>query len=371
MEHETKVIRGQTWRARLYREEDKASLLRLSAFHYGEKEQAKEEYVDWLYGGSPAGRPFVTVAEELKSGEIVGFLWHVPFQANLGGTSGLCHLGCNGLVHRDYRRQGVYVALHDLVFRDVKDSLFIYGFPKPVAVYPLKKVGIFPVSRIPLLVRPLDIALLTETRFPNPVLRLVVDIGWRAAGATVWRPRGSLPGRWGIQLSTETCFDESFDHFWARVAGKYDIIVRRDRAFLTWRFCSISFRSYSILAARAGGELVGYAVLCCHEIEGVRTGLIMDLLVEPSERGEQAGLLLVEEATHWFQEAKMALAGCLMLPHTQEYEILRREGYVDCPERFAPQAFRLTTTSLSPRVTNQFLARADRWFMTMANHDAV
>jgi GNAT superfamily N-acetyltransferase len=156
-----------------------------------------------------------------------------------------------------------------------------------------------------------------------------------------------------------------------RVADKYDIIVKRDRTFLTWRFCNLSFRSYYILTARASGELVGYAVLRCTEIEEVRTGLIMDLLVEPSERGEEAGLLLVEKATRWFREAGMALAGSLMLRHTQEYEILHRAGYVDCPERFAPQAFRLTTTSLSPRVPNEFLAQADRWFVTMANHDAV
>lgn len=371
MGNETKIISEKSWQARWYRDEDKPSLLRLSAFHYGNKEVAKEAYFDWLYGGSPAGRPLVTVAEARQSNEIIGFLWHVPFHVSLRGTSGLCHLGCNGLVHPEYRRQGIYVAFHDLVFRDVEDSLFIYGFPKPIAVYPLRKVGIFPVSSIPLLVRPLDMGLLVQKRLSNPASRWIVNIGWWVAGSTIWRPRRSLSQKGGLCVSSESGFDESFDHFWERVADKYDIIIRRDRTFLTWRFCNLSFRSYRILAARAGGELVGYAVLRCTEIEGVRIGLIMDLLVEPSPRGESAGLLLVEEATRRFQEARMALAGCLMLRHTQEYGILRRADYLECPEPFAPQAFRLTTISLSPHVSNEFLAQTERWFMTMANHDAV
>jgi hypothetical protein len=168
-----------------------------------------------------------------------------------------------------------------------------------------------------------------------------------------------------------TCFDERFDQFWERVSDKYEIIIKRDRAFLTWRFYNTSFRSYEILAAKVGGELAGYAVLRCTEIEGIATGLIMDLLVEQGARGEAAGMLLVEQATCRFEEAGMALAGSLMLPHTHEFAILRKSGYVKAPERFSPQGFQLNAKSLSSEVSQEFLAQSSRWFITMANHDAV
>jgi hypothetical protein len=208
MELTTEVISLEP--GRQYRAEDKASLL-ASAFHYGQKEQAQEAYVDWLYHGSPAGRAFVAVAETFESGEIVGFLWHVPFQVSLCGQTDLCHMGCNGLVHPDYRRQGIYIAFHNLVYADVhfKDSLFIYGFPKPVAVFPLQKVGHTVVSSIPMLVRPLDVAQLTHSRFSNPALRMAVGMGWQVAGNTIWRPQRSPNGRSNIRVSIETCFDES------------------------------------------------------------------------------------------------------------------------------------------------------------------
>ena len=369
--HTIKPSQNKSWHVRPYRPEDKPSLLRLSAFHYGEKELATEAYFDWLYSGSPGGCPFVVVAEALESGEIIGFLWHVPFRATVDGVSGTGQLGCNGLVHPDYRRQGIYQVFHKLVFEELQDSLFIYGFPKPIAVQPLKKSNIFQVGAIPLLVRPLNIARLTQSRLSSWPVQLAVNAGWRVAGATLWRPQSSVSQMTKVQITHQESFDESFDHFWARVVNKYDIMLYRDRAFLTWRFCRASFRHYHILAARSGSELVGYAVLRYLDLEGVRTGLIMDFLVEPGSRGEQAGLQLAQESIGWFQSTQADLAGCLMLPHSQEYAILRRAGYVECPERFAPQAFRLTTISLSPQVSNDVLAQRNRWFVTMANHDAV
>jgi hypothetical protein len=67
----------------------------------------------------------------------------------------------------------------------------------------------------------------------------------------------------------------------------------------------------------------------------------------------------------------MELAGCLMLQHTQEYTVLRRAGYIEAPDRFAPQPFRLALESLSPRLPKELVAQTDHWFITMANHDAV
>ena len=371
METYTKVIDRDTSIARLVRDDDKWSILRLSALHYGDKEQAKEGFFDWLYGGTPAGRPIVAVAEALASGEIVGFTWHLPFQVSLQGVEALCLMGCNALVHPDFRLKGIYLTLREMTFERVEDQLFTYGFPKPAAIYPHGKAGMNRVTRIPLMVMPLDMHALAKSRISNSIVGLAMDVGWRVASRTILRPHRPSSGSYGIRISEHTTFDTSFDHFWEKVAGKYPIIIKRDRAFLNWRFCRLSFRSYQILSARAGSEMLGYAVLRCADISRVRTGLIMDLLVEESSRGEAAGLQLLAEAKGWFQRNGAALAGCLMLPHTQESTILQQAGFVNCPERFAPQTFALSAKSLSPHVTNEFLLESKNWFITSANHDAV
>lgn len=366
----TKVAGRESVAIRLCREADREGILRLSAEHYGEKEQASEAYFDWLYGGTPAGRPIVAVAEDLESGRIVGFTWHVPLEVCVRGEEGLCLMGCNALVHPAFRLRGAYLQLRALTFEHVRGHLFTYGFPKPAAIYPHSKAGVIPVTRIPLLVRPLDADALAEARLSHPLLQLGLKLGWRLAGRALLRSRRPPSGS-RVQISQEAGFDEGYDRFWGKVKVRYPIAVKRNRAFLEWRFCKPAFRSYRILAARAGEELAGYAVLRCASFRGLKVGLIMDFLVEDGARGEAAGLLLLEAATEHLRQEGAALAGCLLLSHDREGALLRRAGYVVCPERLAPQAFRLAARSFSPRLAGEFLTDARQWFITSANHDAV
>ncbi len=360
----------KAWRARLFQDSDRASLLKLSAAHFGEREPGTAAYFDWLSKGAPAGKTLIPVCEAQPSGEIVGFAFYIPFEVTFEGRIERCYLGCNALVHPDYRRLGIYSAFTDIIRVELADGIFQYGFPKPEALLPHAKVGKRPVSRIPLLIRPLQIGRLARARFDSPLLRRGIEFGWWFAGNLLWRPqRARLDS--GMELRAFEDFDERFDRFWQRVEGKYEIAILRNQSFLRWRFRDPAFRSYDILAVAEGDELVGYAVTRATQIQGVDTGLIMDLLVEPGPRGDRAGLALVEEATRRFAASGMAMAGCLMLPHTQEFQILRRAGYVEPPPRFAPQQFRLNTVSLSPEITGESLRQGKRWFITMANHDAV
>jgi GNAT superfamily N-acetyltransferase len=367
----TKRDGKQTWQVREFRTSDKASLLRLSAQHYGDREQAKEDFVDWLYYASTGQTSFVPIAEDIETGEVLGFSFQVPFHARINTEYGICRLGCNALVHPDYRGQGIYFALSELVETSVKDSLFTYGFPKPRAISAHQRVGKFPVSRIPLVVRPLDMAALARKRLRNPLIRFMVQLGWWFAQRTLWRPRpaGETPA--DLRVIPLADVDQRFDDFWARVEDKYKIIVPRDSQFLRWRFSDPNFREYKLLAAESGEAIVGYLALRMTEIEGIPIGLIMDLLVEPNPTGERAGFMLIERAVTVARQARMTLAGCLILPHTQEYSLLKRMGFVEPPERFSPQTFRLMTSSLSPSIPEEYLADSSRWFVTMANHDAV
>jgi hypothetical protein len=67
----------------------------------------------------------------------------------------------------------------------------------------------------------------------------------------------------------------------------------------------------------------------------------------------------------------MALAGALMMPHAQEYAILRRAGYVECPPRLAPQTFRIMARPFRDGPYQGTVPPAEEWFLTMADHDAI
>ena len=126
-----------------------------------------------------------------------------------------------------------------------------------------------------------------------------------------------------------------------------------------------------MLFRSVGDEIVGYAVLRQAEFAGIRSGLICDLLVEAGERGQDAGLLLTARAMKQFKAAGLALAGSLILKHTEEYRVLRRAGFVPCPKRLAPQDFQLVVRPTGDNLTREYMAETTHWFLTMADHDAV
>jgi GNAT superfamily N-acetyltransferase len=366
----SETVESSGYVTRWYQPADKQDILRLNAQQYGgESELAESDYFDWLCGeDNPAGRPVLPIAIETTGGQIVGFVWYIPIRLRYFGTSVLAFMGANALVHPDYRRRNIYTNLQAMAVEECirRGATLLYAFGGPVSVKGPKALG-FETIDMPLLVKPLDIKQLAQARGFGPALPGALSLGWRLAEATVWRPQ-SVKGN--VTLHWEAGFDESFDRFWQKVADKYPIIVVRDRAFLTWRSCSVSFRQYDILAARDGTELIGYALLRCSEIQGVWAGLIMDLLVEPTARGEEAGLLMLAAATQRFRDAGMWMATSLMLGHTQEYALLRRAGYVPCPQWLAPRPYLLAVRGCSAQVPpGQMASQARHWFVTLANHD--
>ena len=369
--HDANLTDGRSWMVRFYRDEDRASVLRLARKHYGDRDLASEAYLFWLYEGGPAGKSNTVVAVLHATGEVIGFIWHVPMLINTDTTPDIGYLGANALVDPDYRRQGVHRSLYLFALKHEEEAgLFIYGFQKPAAVTPLSKHGHI-IDKIPLLLRPLDMAGLAKARFANRLIRRSVQLGWAVAANTLFRPRGLPSATRKLNVQFEEQFDESFDDFWDRVSRKYPIMICRDRAFLQWRFSKADFRHYRILTARKNGALSGYAIVRTMEAEGVRTGLLMDLLVEPGVQGNRAGRLLVAEATAWYRQQESHMAAAIMLSHTQEYRILRQAGYVVCPEQLAPQPFRLSRRNLARQIPDEVLASTQNWFITMANHDAV
>jgi hypothetical protein len=117
--------------------------------------------------------------------------------------------------------------------------------------------------------------------------------------------------------------------------------------------------------------MLGYIVLRQANVRGIMTGMIADFMVLPGERGDEAGLLLIGEALQRFEKAGVPLAGGLALPHTQEYAIMRRAGFLSAPRQFAPQSFHLFIRSYCDEPPLDELTRPEAWYVSIADHDAV
>ena len=96
-------------------------------------------------------------------------------------------------------------------------------------------------------------------------------------------------------------FDDSFTTLWETLAPKFALAVRRDAAYLNWKYVSAPHVRYCIAALRRDDRNIGYAVYRhLHEPRG-RVTLLVDFLADPDDETALQTLL------HWVdREARQA-----------------------------------------------------------------
>jgi len=91
--------------------------------------------------------------------------------------------------------------------------------------------------------------------------------------------------------------------------------------------------------ARAEGRLVGYLAGRTTLVEGLRWGMIVDLLTEDTKPGRDAAAALVAAYNRHLLSQGADVAAALMLKHAAPARALRRNGYIVCPPALLPREF--------------------------------
>jgi hypothetical protein len=86
-------------------------------------------------------------------------------------------------------------------------------------------------------------------------------------------------------------FDERFTALWERVASKFTFAVRRDAAYLQWKYVALPHIRYEVIALDRGGEIAGYAVFRHVDEPRGRVTALVDLLADPDDRDAVVSLL--------------------------------------------------------------------------------
>jgi hypothetical protein len=355
----------------LAREEDTDRILELNELEYG-PDDILVTHADfaWRHSQNAAGQAIIAVVRDGRN-EVVGFVWAVPLRMRVKGGDYPAAIGTNLVIGPEYRNTFVYTRLvrrFQQIFSDNGIPLH-FSFVSEKTYQRQRKQTPQTVSTIPLFVKPLNPESLAQGYFTKKWQGFMVDRVGRMMSPFVFRQR-SLASRGDITVQVIDDFGPDFDEFWLRVRDKYPAMVIRDRAFLAWRFAAISGRRYHILVARAEDEMLGYAVLRCSTIRGVRTGLVMDLLVSESSLSDTVGACLVAEAEAYFRAEKMALAAGLMTALAGEFRIMSQAGYRSLPPAMAPRVFRFGFIVHDHSEQDLALLSAQDWFITLADYES-
>lgn len=338
-------MHAQQVTADLARPDDAGAILTLNRLIYGPHDiLATPADFAWRCDQNPAGQATIPVVRG-EQGQVVGFIWLVPLHMRIKGRDCLGAAGTNLVIQPEYRQSFAYVKLvrrFDQAFQDLGIPLH-YSFISEGKYNQLLKRAPGQAATIPLLVKPL---------------------------APSFIPARSPVSRDEITVQAVNQFGPSLDQFWSRVQDRYPAMAVRSSAFLAWRFREFPERRYRVLVAQQGDRVLGYAVVRRSTIRGIKTGLVMDLLVEDGAAGETAGHCLMAEAEAFFLAEGMPLAVGLMMPHAAEYRVLRRAGYIRWPQALAPRVFWFAMFVHDPGEPALATLSARDWFITLADYES-
>jgi hypothetical protein len=156
-------------------------------------------------------------------------------------------------------------------------------------------------------------------------------------------------------------FDDSFTELWERLAPRFDFAVRRDAAYLNWKYVSAPHVRYAIAALRRDARTIGYAVYRhLHEPRG-RVTLLADFLVDPDDPSDLGTLL------RWVdREARQADSDKIrtFAMHAGFRRVLRRAGYFQ-----VKSTVQFVTKVNGIDVQPAFYENTDRWHVTLGDSD--
>ena len=332
------AIRNQKLHIRPYKAGDEEQILRLRGAVFGDLDPVRTTLSAWRWQflDNPAGESFCVIAED--SGVFVGQYAAIPTRFSVKGNETVFAFSCDTMVHPEYRRKGIFVALADELYRSMKEKngvTTVWGFPNQASLPGFTgRLGWNLLSAFPLWVRPFRP--LTWFCRQVPLLKKVFP-------APEVQKESSAPSRpyvleSGLVIEPLSHFHEEFDHLWKRHHGLSPIMQIRDRPYLNWRYLGMPAFGYLPFSIKWKGNLAGFMVLRMMDLMGHSFGVLVDLFPFPLINASVTRLVTDFAAVSCRTQGAEFMT-CLF--STASPEFLKDLGFRKVPNLFNPKKWYL------------------------------
>jgi GNAT superfamily N-acetyltransferase len=309
---------------------------------------------EWQYQrnpNNPAAGPLIWVAREGPT--IVGQYATMPVRLQVAGTEIDASWGMDVMIAPERQRQG----LGEVLFRwwDQHGDASL-GLGLSDSSYRLFQKLRWPsVGPVPCLVKPLTRRALRRPNWPMPLNRLVSALTLPFIQIIA----RSKPLR--AEIVPIRRFGEEFTLLWKRLAPKFDFAVKRDTAYLNWKFVDPPHVRYSAVALRRGDDLHGYAIYRHIQEPRGRVTLLVDFLVDP---GDDLGAKTI---LRWIDnEARAADSDKIRVfaMHEGFRRIMKRSGYFQ-----VKSTMEFTAKINAVELPSDFYTNTGQWHVTLGDSD--
>jgi GNAT superfamily N-acetyltransferase len=280
--------------------------------------EASRRRWQWQYlenPASPDGRTEIWVARE--DSRLLGQYASMPVRLWWGSREVRSSWGMDVFVAAEARGRGLGAQLFTAWSDHVEVALGLGLTPSSYGLF--RKLRYHDVGPVPFFQKVLDARAVARRRLgpvagtvAAPVLRAVLGLTHPERA----RPAGD------VVIAPSTSFTDAHDELWERARGSYAMCVRRDRAYLDWKYARCPHRRYDVLEARRGGQLDGFAVSRHEDHKGLRLGWVIDVFADAGDH--QAKDALLGAVLDGFRRAGVARAQAFSMNAELAADLARR-----------------------------------------------
>jgi GNAT superfamily N-acetyltransferase len=272
----------------------------------------------WQYHENPAtaGRsPDIWVARE--GDVILGQYAAMPVTLRWGDREVRASWGMDVFVRSEARGKGVGARLFTTWADSVDVALGLGLTPSSYGLF--QKLRFEDAGPVPFFRCWLDPVAVASRRLGRPLGRVAGTL--MRAGLALLRRR---PEVGTVVVRPIRAFGREHDDLWSRTGPSYAMCVRRNAAYLNWKYVRCPHRKYDLWEARRGDAVVGFGVSRHEDYHGLRLGWIVDAYAAAAD-GE-ARRALIAAALESFRAAGVARAQAFALGRALARD-LRRLGF--------------------------------------------
>ena len=274
---------------------DKTALFKFLAQAYGDRSQYKfPQRWEWAYEHNPHwhGPNLPIWIAVTPAGQVVGQSAALVEPLWVNGREFRVSWGIDFHVLPDFRGQGLGSKLQ--AANDAATEIFMSLSMADSAARIKSRLGLQALPPVPAYQKilnhdPASVSQTLSRRLPWLPQMLTDALSRPIAARLTARDRkqdSAIPSHTDYQIQALTSFDEIFDVLWTRISGHYTALVRRDAAYLAWKYGRQPHIDPEILLALNGAdEPSGYLVVRQTRPPERSAGIILDLFSAPGDSG--------------------------------------------------------------------------------------
>lgn len=280
----------------------------------------------WRFKDNPFGKGLITLAWDYDL--LVGHYAVSCINISINGQNWLAGLSGTTMTHPAYRGMGLFPKLALYTYQKMKDCgmAMVWGFPNRMSHSGfVQNLSWHDICEV-------------------PTLRLRLF-------------EYTLNSDLTNEIQEVFSVDDRFDQLWQKVKNDYGIMVRRDRAYVTWRYFLNPNVNYRLITCIVEEEIKGYAVFKRYRDELQ----VVDLLIgrDDVKVGESLITFVIDQA---LKENALSVSLWLNVTHPLHF-VLEKKGFI--PE--GPVTY-FGALAISAK-TDSIIYDYRQWYFTMSDSD--